>query len=239
MGSRIDYLGIFKASGLLKDRDRIRLHLGCGKKHFEGYINIDFPLDSRGSSRITADFYTDIRDLRFPPECIDEIRLHHVFEHFGRVEALALLIRWHSWLKIGGLLRIETPDIINSAKTLLSSTSWKTKMGVIRHLAGDQTTKRGYHLDHWFADRFKHTFKKFGFAAPSVINRTRGQAPYLSDIEVYTTKLLNISFDTQIDRAASLLFESTVSPAEVLTYKIWVSQLLEFFKGDNRWIAVN
>lgn len=80
----------------------VRLHLGCGEQHFSGYVNIDHPSDQHNVMRSVADIQADVRHLDFPDGSIDEIRLHHVFEHFPRVVALALLIRWHRWLKVGG-----------------------------------------------------------------------------------------------------------------------------------------
>jgi len=40
-------------------------------------------------------------------QTLDEIRSHHLFEHFDRAHALALLIRWHGWLRPGGALTVD------------------------------------------------------------------------------------------------------------------------------------
>lgn len=225
--SKVNHLEIFKASGLLKNQDKMRLHLGCGRTYFEGYINIDFPVDLQGSLRTTADFCMDIRDLRFPPESIDEIRLHHVFEHFGRVEALALLIRWHSWLKIRGLLRIETPDIIGSAKTLISDAPWDIKMATIRHMAGDQTASWGYHADHWFEDRFRRTLKDLGFAPINTVSYVWDHKPFLSNVEVFAVKMNNVAIIEQLQQAYKILLESTVLGRETHNHKLWMIRLRE------------
>lgn len=228
MNSKINYLELFEKKGILPE-GKLRLHLGCGEKIFKGYINIDFPQKQHNVLKVNADFYADIRALNFPPECIDEIRLHHVFEHFGRVEALSLLIKWHSWLKIGGLLRIETPDIIGSAKTLVSDAPWDIKMATIRHLAGDQTAPWGYHVDHWSEDRFRHTLRNLGFAPIIIISRSWKHKPFLSNVEAFTVKDCNISVETQLVHSCKLLFESTISTSEVSTYKLWVIQLRKIF----------
>jgi len=230
MHNDTNHLDVFKKLGLLQENKKVRLHLGCGSKHFDGYINIDFPPEQHNIINVKADFFVDIRLLLFPPESVDEIRLHHVFEHFGRVEALSLIIKWHSWLKVGGLLRIETPDIIGSAKTLLSAATWDIKMGTIRHLAGDQTAAWGYHVDHWSEDRFRHTLRNLGFAPIATTTHSWKHKPFLSNVEVFATKEKNISLAEQLVRSCKLLFESVVSPEdEIPTYKIWVSQLRKIF----------
>ena len=72
-----------------------KLHLGCGTTYLNGYINIDYPESEHNHIKPICDRYEDITKLSFDEGSIDEIRLHHVFEYFGRVQALALLIKWH------------------------------------------------------------------------------------------------------------------------------------------------
>ena len=81
----------------------IRLHLGCGEKYLEGYVNIDYPPDEHSVQVSSpADVYADITELSYEPGSVAEVRLHHVFEHFDRVTALSLLIDWYAWLEEGG-----------------------------------------------------------------------------------------------------------------------------------------
>lgn len=75
----------------------MKLNLGCGKKIFDGYENIDWP--------------TDIRKLNYPKESCDEIIAIHVFEHFYRHEALEVLKHWVDLLKPGGKLILELPSL--------------------------------------------------------------------------------------------------------------------------------
>ncbi|MDD2336791.1 MAG: methyltransferase domain-containing protein, partial [Geobacteraceae bacterium] len=116
----------------------LRLHLGCGQKYLQGYINIDFPSENHTTqSRQIADYCANILDLDFPPGSVDEIRCHHVLEHFERPVALSLLAQWQSWLKKEGTLVIETPDLEESARLLLSEQStYQEKQVIIRHLFG-------------------------------------------------------------------------------------------------------
>ena len=203
----------------------LRLHLGCGETHLEGYVNIDYPPSEHNVMKIQADHYADITALRCPALSVDEVRLHHVFEHFSRVNALALLVRWHQWLKIGGKLHIATPDLVGSARNLLGASSWKTKMGAVRHLAGDQSASWAYHIDHWFPERFQHTFETFGFSSIETTSTMWEKEPFLANVEATAYKSCNLDRRTLIERAERLLAESMVAPEEAPTFEVWRGQL--------------
>jgi len=212
--------------------NKIKLHLGCGTFYFSDYINIDYPSTEHNIMQVKADIYTDIKELSCSTELVDEIRLHHVFEHFNRVTALAMLIRWHSWLRVGGVLRIETPDIEGSARQLLSNSSFKIKMGVLRHLAGDQAASWAYHVDHWYPERFRITLEKLGFRILGINTNQWDHEPYLSNVEVYAVKEKVVNIKEQLIAAEELLLLSTVAPEEKITHSIWREQLLEIVKPD-------
>ena len=81
----------------------IRLNLGCGTKHWEGYVNIDLP--GRG-----APVEGDIRKLDFKDGEVNEVHAIHVLEHFHKREVPALLKEWHRVLHPDGLLVLELPS---------------------------------------------------------------------------------------------------------------------------------
>ena len=165
----------------------MKLHLGCGRYYLEGYINVDYPpTEHTVQSDIKPDIYCDITKLSYRPESIEEIRLHHVFEHFSRPVALALLCRWRDWLKVGGILRIETPDLSASLLLLISPfSSYKKKQQVIRHLFGSHESHWAVHWDGWYADRFRRTLLMLGFEGP-IFEFTRWGA--LRNVDVTTRK---------------------------------------------------
>lgn len=97
----------------------MKLHLGCGQRYFEGYVNIDYPLTEHSVQQTSvADELHNLFDLRYKKETIDEVRLHHVFEHFSRAQACAMLAAWNSWLKPGGIVHIEVPDFDRTARAV-------------------------------------------------------------------------------------------------------------------------
>ncbi len=218
--------------GLWREGEPLRLHLGCGEIRMDGYVNVDYPPSEHNVMRTIADVHADIVKLVLPDRSIDEIRLHHVFEHFNRVTALALLIRWHGWLKVGGKLVIETPDIVGSAKTLLSDVPLAVKMGVVRHLAGDQAARWAYHVDHWFPERFGHTLSALGFDRVVASTSSWPMSPYLSNVEVTARKDRAVRIVDQLAAADRLLLESTVAPAEKPTWEIWRRQLRSALQGE-------
>lgn len=205
----------------------LKLHLGCGEQYFTGYVNIDYPPSEHSVMDVKADYLADITKLDFPENSVDEIRLHHVFVHFNRVTALAMLIKWHQWLKVDGVLHIETPDVMGTAEILVSNAPWRIKTAAIRHLTGDQADKWAYHVDHWFGERFNHTLSKLGFHQIKIVNSRWPHPPHLCNVTVLAKKKFSVGNEELIAIADKLLLESIVSRAEKNTYKVWKAQLRE------------
>jgi predicted SAM-dependent methyltransferase len=85
----------------------MKLNLGCGNKHLEGFINCDMP-DAWHDKE--PDRVVNLRKpLPFGDETADEIVAFHSFEHFYRFEADAILEDWVRVLKPDGLLVLEVP----------------------------------------------------------------------------------------------------------------------------------
>ena len=78
-----------------------RISLGCGRFLCKDFTNIDI--------QPPADIVGDFREMSF--QDVEEIRMEHVLEHFSWTEALGLLQQLFGWLKPGGRLFIEVPDI--------------------------------------------------------------------------------------------------------------------------------
>jgi len=143
----------------------MKLHLGCGQRHLEGYINIDFPASEHSiQEKSVADIQADITQLSFPASSIAEVRLHHVFEHFTRPVACGLITAWRSWLKTGGILHIEVPDFQRTALNVLNPfTSQHTKAVALRHMFGSHEAPWAVHYEGWTIDRLTNLFKNMGF----------------------------------------------------------------------------
>lgn len=194
-----------------------KLHLGCGNNYLEGYVNIDFP-DSEHTilKNLIVDVYADIHGLEYPDNSIDEIRLHHVFEHFSRPTALALLCRWRNWLRPGGVIRIETPDAMASIKLMTSPLySFDSKQQVMRHLFGSHEAEWAVHEDGWYREKFMITLKKLGFVGMKFDTNSWSM---LRNIEVIAQKGQNeLTYEKYYSVVRDLLQMSTVREVRICT----------------------
>lgn len=149
----------------------MKLHLGCGSYYLEGYVNIDLPSDQHTVGRPKVDLIADFRTLTYAEGSIDEIRLHHVFEHFTRAEALKLLLNWRRWLKPGGVLHIETPDF-DTACWYHALSGFKARAEIARHVFGSQEAGWANHYDGWGIRKYKFVLKKIGFENLHFVKRS-------------------------------------------------------------------
>lgn len=84
-----------------------RLHLGCGKLRFDGWINIDA---DRGPG--TADVVWDLRHgLPAGDSSCAAIYSEHFIEHLNVEEGLSLFRECRRALRPGGAMRIATPSL--------------------------------------------------------------------------------------------------------------------------------
>jgi len=83
------------------EENKLKVHLGCGKRYLPGYIHVD--LDKHPH---------DIRSLEmFEDNSVDEIYTCGTFEYFDRIDEVSkVLNEWKRVLKLGGILRISVPD---------------------------------------------------------------------------------------------------------------------------------
>ena len=165
----------------------MKLHLGCGQVYLEDYINIDFPPSKHTVQKKSfADEHKDLLTLSYQKEIIDEVRLHHVFEHFIRPVALGLLASWHSWLKIGGTVHIEVPDFDRTARLVLSRfTPDNEKKVALRHIFGSNEAEWATHYEGWSEKRLTEVFEIIGF---KIDNTIKGGYKATRNISVVGTK---------------------------------------------------
>ena len=221
-------LSDFQKSGLWKQGQPLRLHLGCGSVKLAGYINIDFaPTEHTVQTFSAADHFGDILRITFPPESVDEVRLHHVFEHFDRPTALGQLFRWHIWLKIGGILTIETPDLSASLWMLiLPWYPYATKQAVLRHLFGSHEAHWAIHYDAWNKEKFSRALRAFGFGD---LHFELSKYKSTRNILVHAVKNQTMSSDLLMKEAEGILRDSLIdnSDTENRLLKVWLDKLIE------------
>lgn len=139
----------------MKQLKKIKLHLGCGEKYINGFINIDVrPLN-------TVDLVEDIKTLNsFSKNSVDLIYASHVLEHFGRLEYMSILKNWYDVLKPSGVLRLCVPDF---EKVVEHYNEYKNIEILRGFLYGGQNYEQNYHYCAWDFKSLEKDLKLIGF----------------------------------------------------------------------------
>jgi len=209
---------------ILKHRQKIKLHLGCGEKYLDGYINIDYPpFHTNIQTRYKkVDYYCDITKLKLNNNSVDEIRLHHVFEHFTYPESLSLLVRWNKALKLNGKLIIETPDIKACFKEFSLQKEFKKQAQILRHIFGSHEASWAIHKDGWYDEKYKFILNKIGFQIEK-IEFTKHKST--RNITVIANKKESFSDEELKKRLKEILSLYLIDESEIKLLNEWVSMI--------------
>ncbi len=83
----------------------MKLHLGCGSKKLEGWVNID------SVQACNPDMIQDItQPLPFKELSIDEILAEDLLEHFDKYMRFVVFYEWVRVLKLGGRVTVQVPN---------------------------------------------------------------------------------------------------------------------------------
>jgi len=133
----------------------IKLHLGCGEKHIEGYTNIDIRYLP------SVDEINNIKFLRkYILNSVDLIYVCHVLEHFSRWEYKAAIKRWFDILKPGGIMRIAVPDFAKIVEYYQQTNDLILLRGLIY---GGQDYNENFHYCCWDFNSLKQDLEECGF----------------------------------------------------------------------------
>ena len=139
----------------------LKLHLGCGRKILEGYINCDF---ADNAYDVKPDVACDITKLPFEDNSADEIMAIHVFEHFYLKDIDSILDEWKRVLKPEGKLILEMP-CLNKVIHWLSQEKLDMRLTLFP-LFGDPSTHKSEHDLHkwcWSEEQLRETLEGKGF----------------------------------------------------------------------------
>jgi predicted SAM-dependent methyltransferase len=135
------------------------LEIGSGRRPHKGFFSVD--IEPNSGANIVGDF----RKMNF--ENVEVIRAHHLLEHFSRDESLVVLSQWRDWLKVGGLLIVETPDFEYICKGFADLDNGG-KYWFTRHAYGSQEADWAFHRDGWYESKFLSTLPELGYEVISV-----------------------------------------------------------------------
>jgi predicted SAM-dependent methyltransferase len=133
----------------------MKLHLGCGKRKLEGWLNCDLH---------DSDHDLDIRTLPFDDNSADSIMAIHVCEHFYKHDILNVLIEWRRVLKEGGIIILELPCL---DKVLWHFVNGSPPNMTLWPLYGDPSTHKdgepALHKWCWSIKQFRNLLGQAGF----------------------------------------------------------------------------
>ena len=132
----------------------VKLHLGCGDVHLDGWINVDANPDSLAD--VVMDFCRIGEAL--PASSVDEVMMIHSLSYLRLSQARELLAAIHRLLKAGGKFVVEFPDVHKCALAIQQARGQpQPYLEAVRAL---------YAFDiEWIADRRAYTPHAFGWAA--------------------------------------------------------------------------
>lgn len=179
-----------RVTGPLVEKRDLRLNLGCGPMHLDGYINID------ADPGACADFYLDFGELDrvFAASSTREILMIHSLSYLNLWQARNFFRVAHRLLMPGGTLAIELPSIEKCARHLLESQGDVTEyLEGVRGIYAFDPTEIANQVDFtpysfgWSAWHLEKELRDASFSEVVVTEAQFHQQPW-RDIRVEATK---------------------------------------------------
>ena len=128
----------------------MKLNIGCGSRILAGWTNCD--IERHPEATRAPEILCDARKIPLADGCAETVMAIHVFEHFYRWEADAVLQEWRRLLKPGGLLILELPNLVKCCHNYLANKArpGKNPDQLSRWgIYGDTTLQNPYMLHPW------------------------------------------------------------------------------------------
>jgi len=148
-----------------------KLHLGCGDKILEGFVNYDLynPI---------ADIKCDIRNIPFDDQSVDLIYACHVLEHIKRYEVVETITEWFRVLKPSGKLYIAVPDFEAVVEHYMENKDIKQVQGLLN---GGQTYKGNEHYVSFDFEYMRNLLLDAGFDSVERYDWRESEFSYFDD----------------------------------------------------------
>ena len=139
----------------------MKLNLGSGRLPLEEYVNVDLHEE--------VDVKGDIRYLSFYD--IEEVRMSHLLEHLPWADTVPVLERVKGWMRPGGLLMVEVPDMELIMAEAHSNPDW------VAWVYGSQYHDGEYHKTGFTVRTLEAAIVGAGFSEVAV-RQFRSEHPY-------------------------------------------------------------
>jgi SAM-dependent methyltransferase len=136
----------------IKNPENLCLHLGCGWKNFDGYVNVDLWITD------ATDVICSITDLPWPDNSVAIIESYHVIEHISHRKIKKTLAEWYRVLKPEGKLVLECPNFDIAVREYLAGNE-----GRLINIYGQQRLHGDYHLYGFNPLRLTRLLEEIGF----------------------------------------------------------------------------
>jgi predicted SAM-dependent methyltransferase len=136
----------------VKNNCSLKLHLGCGERYIDGYINIDL------RKTVATDLVCDIRKLPYRSNSIEIIETYHVIEHIPKRDLIKAFKEWHRILYSGGKLIVECPDFDRAIKEYLNGNDER-----LYSIYGRQRFPGDSHYWGYNSARLRKSLEEIGF----------------------------------------------------------------------------
>jgi len=203
----------------------LRIDLGCGENKIDGFDGLDMrPLPG-------VKYVSDVRNLPFRDQTVDELAARHVIEHFTREEAIDVLREWRRVLKPGAPITIWCPNLIYIAEQYLQlpdiDKNPERKYHLLGWLYGEQNYEGNFHYfayDLWLLTDF---LKRAGFERVEPLHDLHAQNLCVRAFNAVNIETENVTDNRKIflkkkDHPPKILVESTarVFGDSLLSYPI-------------------
>ncbi|MBW1613075.1 MAG: methyltransferase domain-containing protein [Deltaproteobacteria bacterium] len=136
----------------IKTPENLCLHLGCGWKHFDGYLNVDLWITD------ATDVICDITKLPWPDNSATIIESYHVIEHISHKKIKRVLTEWYRVLKPQGKLILECPHFDVAVQEYLAGNEHR-----LINIFGQQRSTGDYHFYGFNPPRLTRLLEEVGF----------------------------------------------------------------------------
>lgn len=107
-----------RVTELINSGQKVKLHLGCGSRLFDGYLNVDGDYMAHDPNVMIHDI---TQPFLLPDSCVDEILLVHVIEHISRQHIQPMFTEFLRICKPGGFVAIEWPDLLKMCQEVIKN----------------------------------------------------------------------------------------------------------------------